>query len=63
MDLFGKKKTPEECTKEWIRDLKHEQRQIERSIRKANLEVQKLKTEMKKRGEKCTRRYKTNTSN
>jgi len=48
MDLFGKKKKPEECTKEWIRDLKHEQRQIERSIRKANLEVQKLKTEMKK---------------
>jgi len=48
MDLFGKKKTPEEMTREWIHNLKHEQRQVERSIKKADQEIVKLKNEMKK---------------
>lgn len=46
--VFGTKKTPEQMTKEWVRELKHQQRQIERSIRKSEQEVQKLKMEMKK---------------
>jgi len=46
--IFGKKKSPEELTKEWTANLKHEQRQLQRSIRKAELENHKLKVELQK---------------
>ncbi|ETO21192.1 hypothetical protein RFI_16013, partial [Reticulomyxa filosa] len=45
--LFGKQKTPEELSKEWIKELKSQQRQIQQQIRKADRENQKLKAEMK----------------
>ena len=46
--FFGKKKTADELAKEWTRNLKHEQRQIQRQIRNAEKETKKLKQEMKK---------------
>jgi len=46
--IFGKQKSPEEMSKEWIKELKSQQRQIQQQIRKAEHENQKLKAEMKK---------------
>lgn len=46
--IFGKKKTADELAKEWTRNLKHEQRAIQRQIRAAEKESNKLKKEMKK---------------
>jgi len=48
MSLFGKKKSPQELTKEWTKQLKQEQRQLKSQIRKAEQENQKLKLELKK---------------
>jgi len=44
---LGKKKTPQEQSKEWIKELKSEQRQIQHQIRRAERENQKLKAELK----------------
>jgi len=45
--IFGKQKSPDELSKEWIKELKSQQRQIQQQIRKAERENHKLKAEMK----------------
>lgn len=47
MSLFGKKITPEEHVKKWKRELKHEERNLERTIREIDLQEQKTKREIK----------------
>jgi len=55
MNLFGKKPTPEEYVKKWKRELQHEQRNLERTIRSIQMEEQKTKIQVKqlaKKGDK-----------
>lgn len=47
MSLFGKTPTPEEYVKKWKRDLKHEERNLERTIREIEMQEQKTKREIK----------------
>jgi len=54
MSLFGKKVTPEEYVKKWKRELKHEERNLERTIRSIEMEEAKVKKSIKdlaKKGE------------
>eukprot|EP01084_Bolivina_argentea_P244174 409131_1 len=46
--MFGKKKTPQEMTREWTRNMKREMRQTDRQIRKAQQAKKKMQAEMKK---------------
>jgi len=53
--LFGKKPSPEEYVKKWKRELKKEERNLDRSIRSIELEEQKIKKSIKelaKKGDK-----------
>jgi len=55
MNLFGKRPTPEEYVKKWKRELKKEDRNLERNIRSIELEEQKIKRSIKelvKKGDK-----------
>jgi hypothetical protein len=63
-NLFGQKETKEEKQKrdkemlrEWQRNLKSEQRGIDRQIRKIQMEENKVKTEIKKYAKKGRRKY------
>lgn len=46
--MFGKKKSPQELSREWTRGMKKEMRQIDRQIRKTQASKKKLQAEMKK---------------
>jgi len=46
--MFGKKKTAQELSREWTRNMKKEMRQIDRQIRKSQATKKKLQAEMKK---------------
>ena len=46
--MFGKKKTPQELSREWTRNMKREMRQMDRQIRKSQLNKKKMQAEMKK---------------
>jgi len=46
--MFGKKKTPQELSREWTREMKREMRQMDRQIRKSQLNKKKMQAEMKK---------------
>jgi len=55
MSLFGKKVTAEEVVKKWKRELKREDRELDKNIRAIEMEEQKLKRSIKelaKRGDK-----------
>jgi len=55
MSLFGKKPTTEEIVKKWKRELKREDRNLDKNIRSIELEEQKLKRSIKelaKKGDK-----------
>jgi len=52
MNLFGKKPTPEEYVKKWKRELQHEQRNLERTIRSIQMEEQKTKIQVKQLAKK-----------
>lgn len=52
MGLFGKSKTPKEKVEEWSREIKKEQRGIQRQIRDIEREQNKVKAEIKKNAKK-----------
>jgi len=55
MSIFGKKVTPEEYVKKWKRELKKEERNLDKTIRSIELEEQKIKRSIKelaKKGDK-----------
>jgi len=55
MPLFGKPPTPEEVVKKWKRELKKEERTLERTIHSIDMEENKVKVEIKnlaKKGDK-----------
>jgi len=57
MSLFGKKPTTEEVVKKWRRDLRKEDRELDKTIRSIEVEEQKLKRSIKelaKRGDKAS---------
>jgi charged multivesicular body protein 3 len=57
MSLFGKKPKPEEYVKKWKRELKREERDLERNIRSIEMEENKLKASIKqmaKKGDKSS---------
>jgi len=57
MSLFGKKPTTEEIVKKWKRELRKEDRELDKNIRAIDLEEQKLKRSIKelaKKGDKAS---------
>jgi len=57
MSLFGKKPTTEEVVKKWKRELRKEERELDKNIRAIDLEEQKLKRSIKelaKKGDKAS---------
>jgi len=52
MSLFGKKPSPEEYVKKWKRELKKEERDLDRNIRSIELEEQKIKRSIKELAKK-----------
>jgi len=55
MNIFGKKPSPEEYVKKWKRELKKEERNLDKNIRSIELEEQKIKASIKqlaKKGDK-----------
>eukprot|EP00483_Globobulimina_turgida_P001175 UN01177 len=46
--MFGKRKTPQEMSREWTRNMKREMRQVDRQIRKSQANKKKMQAEMKK---------------
>jgi len=57
MSLFGKKQTTEEVVKKWKRELRKEDRELDKTIRSIEVEEQKLKRSIKelaKKGDKAS---------
>jgi len=52
MSLLGKKPSPEEYVKKWKRELKKEERDLDRNIRSIELEEQKIKRSIKELAKK-----------